>query len=537
MSEESQYLYKGSCDECGSSDANAHYSNGNTHCFSCGTTKFSQEKKELHMKDFNPSFIEYPNSIRGITKDTLSKFTYGIVNDKHVTYYYDKDGNIVAEKYRGKDKVFSWSGDAKAVTLFGQNIWKPNKKISITITEGEIDAMSISQVQNNNYPVVSVPNGANAAKKDVKKNLEWLLGFKEVIICFDNDKVGQEAAQEVAKLFPPKFVRIATLPLKDASDMLKNNRSFELTTALRDAKYYTPDGILSGLDVLTRLENEKDIISYPFPDFMSGTNDKLKGARLSELLVVTAGTGSGKTTLLKQLQYHFYKTTNFNQALIHLEEPLEKTAKDLVGISMEVRLHTSQIDKEAYMEKAKEIFTSVDDDGNSRFCLYDSFGSMASEDLYNKIRFMVKGLDCKFIWLDHLSILVSGLGQEGDERRAIDAIMHELKSLTIELNCFIGLVVHLNNSTQTPFENGGTITINNLRGSGGIKQLSDGIIAISRDQQAETEIERNTSKVSILKNRFTGETGLADMIYYNGFTGKFEKYSEHTEALGDSLGF
>ena len=199
---------------------------------------------------------------------------------------------------------------------------------------------------------------------------------------------------------------------------------------------------------------------------------------------------------------------------------------------METRVHLSDsVDKAAYIEKAKEIFNEVDTDGQSRLNLYDSFGSMDSEDLYNKIRFMVKGLDCKVIWLDHLSILVSSLGQIGDERRAIDSIMHELKSLTVELDCFIGLVVHLNNNTQTPFEEGGSITINNLRGSGGIKQLSDSVMALSRNQQAETEAERNTVKVSILKNRYSGETGVSDLVFYNGFTGKFETPDEKFDAV------
>ena len=538
MNEEATYTHKGSCSACGSSDANAHYTNGNTHCFSCGVTVRGETEEEgkVMEKEFNPSFLEYPKSIRGINEITLRKYSYGANNGTHLTYYYDTTGVIVAEKRRNRDKEFSWSGNAKDSCLFGQTLWKPNKKISITITEGEIDAMSISQLQHNKYPVVSVPNGAAAAKRDIKKQLEWLLQFKEVVLCFDNDKVGSEAAQEVAALFPPKFVRIVNLPLKDANDMLTKGRSVELSNALRDAKTYTPDGILNGADILDRLENEKEVISFPFPDFLSGTNDKLKGIRLSELTVFTAGTGSGKTTMLKQLQHHYYKSTELNQALIHLEEPLEKTAKDLVGISMDVRLHLgNDVDKEVYLEKAREIFNDADAEGHSRFCLYDSFGSMDSEDLYNKIRFMVKGLDCKIIWLDHLSILVSGLGQAGDERRAIDSIMHELKSLSIELNCFIGLVVHLNNNTQTPFENGGDITINNLRGSGGIKQLSDSIIALSRNQQAETEQERNTTKVSVLKNRYTGETGISDQIFYNGFTGKFEtpESFESLDKVGD----
>ncbi len=542
--EEGTYLYKTNCEECGSSDANAVYSSDTTHCFSCGFTRRLNEGEVMEpiptQKEFKPTYLEYPPVIREIRQDTLKKFSYGFNKnlDKHVAYMYNTKGEIVAEKYRGRDKVFSWSGNSKQACLFGQTLWKPNKKISITVTEGELDAMSISQMQNNKYPVVSITSGADKAYKEVKKQLEWLLGFKEVVLCFDNDKAGQAATDKVASLFPPKFVRIASLPLKDANDMIKNNRSFELANALRDAKYYTPDGILQGQEVIDQLRNEEEVISYLFPDFLANTNKMLGGIRTSELMVFTAGTGSGKTTMLKQLQYHYFKNSNLNQALIHLEEPLKRTAKDLVGISMDVRLHLNDtVKSEEYLSKAEEIFLATDSEGNARINLYDSFGSMDSEDLYNKIRFMVKGLDCKVIWLDHLSILVSGLGQAGDERRAIDSIMHELKSLTVELDCFIGLVVHLNNNTQTPFEEGGSITINNLRGSGGIKQLSDSVIAISRNQQAETECERNTVKVSVLKNRYSGETGVSDEVYYNGFTGKFEEHLEEEGSLDIVGGF
>jgi len=534
--DQSTLLHKTNCEKCGSSDANAVYSSGATHCFSCGHHEFADSEQETTMikepsyKEYNPSIINYPDKIRGINEVTLKKFTYGRCGEKHCTYYYDTRGHIVAEKRRTRNKEFSWNGSAKEATLFGQNLWKPNKKISITITEGEIDAMSISQLQQNKYPVVSIPNGANGAKRDIKKQMEWLLQFKEVVLCFDNDDAGRKASEEVAQLFPPKFVRIAVLPLKDANAMLKEGKGFEVTTALRDAKTYTPDGIISGLDIIERLTNEKEVECYPFPSFMPQTQHKTKGIRLGELVTITAGTGSGKTTLLKQLQHHYLNETQLNQALIHLEEPLEQTAKDLVGISMNTRLQLNDnVDKDAYIAKAKEIFSKVDDEGQARLCLYDTFGSMDSEDLFNKIRFMVKGLDCKVIWLDHLSILVSGLGNSGDERRMIDFLMHELKSLAIELKCFIGLVVHLNNNTQTPFENGGEITLNNLRGSGGIKQLSDGVIAISRNQQAETEQERNKVKISILKCRYTGMTGVSDYIQYNAETGRFEeaKGEEH----------
>jgi twinkle protein len=180
--------------------------------------------------------------------------------------------------------------------------------------------------------------------------------------------------------------------------------------------------------------------------------------------------------------------------------------------------------KEIIDAKAKEIFLAKDAEDFNRFNLYDAFGSVAEDELYNKIRFMVNGLGCKIIWLDHLSILVSSLGQDGDERRAIDSIMHNLKSLTQELRCYIGLIVHLNNATQgKTFEEGAIPNLNNLRGSGGIKQLSNTVYAFSRNQQAETELERNTSLITVLKCRYTGETGKADYVYFNRDTGCLEK--------------
>ena len=184
--DQSTLLHKTNCEKCGSSDANAVYSSGATHCFSCGHHEFADSEQETTMikepsyKEYNPSIINYPDKIRGINEVTLKKFTYGRCGEKHCTYYYDTRGHIVAEKRRTRNKEFSWNGSAKEATLFGQNLWKPNKKISITITEGEIDAMSISQLQQNKYPVVSIPNGANGAKRDIKKQMEWLLQFKEV---------------------------------------------------------------------------------------------------------------------------------------------------------------------------------------------------------------------------------------------------------------------------------------------------------------------------------------------------------------------
>ena len=80
-----------------------------------------------------------------------------------------------------------------------------NKKI--TICEGEIDAMSVSEmVAPKRYPIVSVRTGAAGAVTDCKKQYEYINSFEQILLCFDNDEPGREASRRVAELFPPKKV-------------------------------------------------------------------------------------------------------------------------------------------------------------------------------------------------------------------------------------------------------------------------------------------------------------------------------------------
>ncbi len=111
----------------------------------------------------------------------------------------------------------------------------------VVVTEGEIDALSVSQIQGNKWPVVSVPNGAQGAAKAVARNLDYLMGFEKVIFLFDNDDPGHKAAQECAALLPPGKAYIGSLPLKDANEMLVAGRGPEVVDAIWGAKAFRPD--------------------------------------------------------------------------------------------------------------------------------------------------------------------------------------------------------------------------------------------------------------------------------------------------------
>jgi twinkle protein len=184
-----------------------------------------------------------------------------------------------------------------------------------------------------------------------------------------------------------------------------------------------------------------------------------------------------------------------------------------------VRLH---LDKDlATPEERRAAYNATV--GSGRFYLYDHWGSTDSDNLMNKIRYMVRGLGCTTIVLDHISIVVSGISasEEGDERRLIDNTMTRLRSLVQELNfrCFV--VAHLKSIEGKPHEEGARVTLGHFRGSKSLTQLSDTVVGLERNQQ-DPKKSRQT-RVRLLKNRHTGETGLACYIEYDTETGRLNE--------------
>jgi twinkle protein len=143
---------------------------------------------------------------------------------------------------------------------------------------------------------------------------------------------------------------------------------------------------------------------------------------------------------------------------------------------------------------------------------------------------MVKALDCKYILIDHLSILVSGIEGE-DERRNIDQLMTKLRSLVEETRCAMLLVSHLRRASgDKGQEQGKEISLSMLRGSHSIAQISDAVIALERDQQAEDPTLANTTTVRVLKNRYAGETGVATYLLYNKDSGRLTEIENPLES-------
>ena len=520
MTEESTLVTKGPCDNCGSSDANALYSDGHTHCFSCSKTK----KNGVVVPDINvnPGLLPYgiarPIPKRKLTAETCRKWgiTYTKMGKQTVAVFNYKDlkGTTIAQKVRGRGKDFKFLGDTKNAGLFGQHLWRDKGK-RVVITEGEIDAASISQIQGHKWPVVSVSSGAAGARKSIQKSLDWLSGFEEVVLCFDNDDAGQTAVQDCASLFRPGQCKVATLPCKDANDMLQAGREKELLDALWSAKVYRPDGIILGTDLWATLSTTEDKLSLSYP--WQGLQEKTSGMRLGEVVTLTAGSGIGKSSIVRAIAHHLVVAHNEPVGMMMFEETVKRTALGLISTHMKKNLHLLN---NPHMEAGfKEAFDETV--GSGKVFLYDHFGSTSFDNVIDRIRYMAKALEARWIFLDHLSILVSGM-EDGDERRLIDNAMTALKTVAMECNIGLFLVSHLKRpSVGKGHENGARTELGQLRGSHAIGQLSDIVVGLERDQQDEKM--KNVTTLRVLKNRYTGETGLSGWLRYSAETGTLEE--------------
>jgi twinkle protein len=518
--------------ECGSSDARQIYEDDTSFCFSCQTF-FKAEEDTGERMTTSPSLIlksaktsieeiaTYPVrgfKERGITKNITEffgvKVSYNDAGEIDTHYYPYIDGDNVSYKIRKLPKVFSSVGTFRG--LFGKDVFQGGGK-RLIITEGELDALTVAQCSYDKYkkiyPVISIPSASGT--QQLLENREWIRSFSEVVLCLDNDKAGEEATNKAIKIIGIDKVKIAKLPFKDPSEVFLKKGSEELLRCVWDATPYTPAGIIGKDELWTALQEYNSKESVPYPDCLKGVNAKLKGHRTGEIVLFISGTGSGKSTILREDMLHLLETTNDKIGVVSLEEAPAETARKLAGMY----LNRNPSDEEIPLEDLKVGFDKVF--GNDRIILLDHQGSINDGSIVDQLEYMALS-GCKYIFVDHITILVSE-GAEGlSGNEAIDKVMNDLLRLVKSHDVWIGLVSHLRKapSSGKSFEEGKLPSIDDIRGSGSIKQISFDIIAFARDLTATAESERNAIKMTVLKARHTGLTGPVAGCAYTHKTGR-----------------
>jgi twinkle protein len=456
---------------------------------------------------------------RGIAKESAKRFKIGVNHDVDVdvshVYPYFKDGKHVANKCRKRSaKEFFWEGDTKDVELFGQQEFPTGSAKTVTVVEGECDAAAAYELMGSRWPVVSVTSSGSAVR-DCRNNYEYLDGFENIVLCFDADEAkvdgkgekhypGQEAAKKVAALFKPGKVRVVTLRRhKDPNDYLKAGLFKEFTKEWWDGPTYTPDGLKIGRDMWDEIVNQSTPYSVDYP--FERVNRMTYGIRLSEAVVVTADTGVGKTSFFKEIEYSLLqnpelKEKGYGVGFLHLEETNTDTALGLMSVHASKPFHLP--DTPRTTEELKDAFDSTVN--TDRVVVWDHFGSNSVDAVLDKIRHM-SALGCKYIFLDHLSIVVSD--QSGDERKQLDEISTKLKTMAMEQELAIICVVHTNRQGQ-------------IRGTAGVEQLANIVMKLERDKTAIDPWRRNVTKITVHKNRFCGRAGPCEWLWFNEMTNR-----------------
>lgn len=527
------------CNSCGSTDNVKRYEDGYAKCFGadCGWWEAGESADGVREGlaggddrdcagvptggDLLP-LIEVTYSAlpkRGLSEETCRRFKYGVgVKANGTPVQVAHYGNGI-QKYRTADKKFGWINRPKdGPKLFGQHLWRPGRKL--IVTEGEIDALSYAEATGCQWAVVSVPDGAGDAPRAIARNLEWVSAFEEVIFLFDMDEPGQAAAVKCCEILPPGKAFIGKLARKDANEVLLELGAGELMKAPWKAEPWRPDGIVEGVSLIEKiLVDPAEGVPYPW-HFLTVIT---RGQRTGEMVTWIAGTGAGKSAVMREVAMNLRGQTGQRVGFIALEESNTRSALGLLSVAAQKPLHLGHcgMPKAELETLAKQVLPG--------FAFYDHFGSVEADVLIPKIRYMAHALGIRWFILDHLSIMVSGMAAEGDERKRLDQLTTQLRSLCSELDVGLHIVSHLRKASGKPHEEGGQVSLQDIRGSGAPAQLSDFVIALERDQQAEDNDERNTTKLRVLKNRLTGETGLVGSLRFNHETSRLIPAEEHDD--------
>lgn len=565
-----------SCDECGSKDNFALYRDESGyesgHCFGCQYTIPSKEHIEANPS--NKGKPKPPSKVRSAvkpahnTKDTMEKQEKlkeivsaeqtaelksrttskgggyrGIRDDVYqafgVRIEYDDDAEVQAVYYpcteggeltgwkpRVHPKQFGGSigRTGASCDMFGQFKYKQPAKICL-IVGGEHDQLAAYQMLKDYNvskgwdfePVVVSPTvGETGSTKQLAKNYAFFDQFDKIILGYDNDAAGIEAAEKAVSALPKGKVFIAKWGNKDPNEMLQKGRERQFISDYYSARTFVPVGVLPSSELHDRIMQQSSVLKVPFPPFMGKLNDLFVGGLpLGHIINIAADTGVGKTTLVNELIYYWIFNSPHTIGIVSMELDAGQYGEVLLSrhLSQKLSLIANIDDKLALLRsdrvKAKSDELTMTPDGNSRFYLLDNRdGSI--EEIQDTIEELVVACGAKVIVLDPLQDVLDGLSND-EQAVFMKWAKGFIKSHGV-------LFVFINHMRKTPAGQNGADSEQNIMGSSTIIKSASGNILLKRDKMAESEIVRNSTEIFVPKNRVCGLTGPAGAVYYDNTT-------------------
>lgn len=566
------FIRHDSCPKCPSTDGFAVYANeGGGHCFVCGFTQPSKDflEKNGYGYEYNEELdsmgIEFNSEVHDKIKAETgldSKGYRGVRTDisKYfgVRYQYSEaDGSVVKTLYpctknyeisgykvRNHPKDFrgSFGETGKECDLFMQFRFKTHAGICV-ITAGEVDCLSAymllkTQHKDKKYDeiaVVSPTIGETGASKQIQKHYAFLNQFKKIIVMFDQDEAGRKAAEEVCKVLPKGKAYIATLRRKDVNEYVWDKErgvavdyTAEFVSDFWAAKPYTPAGVHASTTLYEQALERLDLEMISLPPFMRTAATMLgSGLVLKEITLCLARTSIGKTTLVSGLCRHWaLNEPNHVLGVLSLEADAGKFSQNMLSYHLQVPLHRMDaterrefLNQPQIKEKVKSLYERPD--GTPTMYVCDDRGA-SWEQVKEKILEMIISMGVTILVVDPYSDLLSSMSVSEQEEVAtwFKKIMKEYGVTPI-------IISHVRKSANGV--DSGPLTEDDAQGSSFLVKAAGQTIALERDKQAEDPMERNRTRITILKNRDFSETGPAGSMYYDVATANLYDYDEWLE--------
>jgi twinkle protein len=491
-------------------------------------------------------FLDIPT--RKLRASTLEKFGIRVavsekdgVTPQAMYLPLTKDGKVTGYKVKtlnahGGNKTYS-IGDAKGVDLFNWETARKSGAYKLIITEGEADAAAVDRIfEMHGKPeympaIVSLQYGAGRARESIQKHLKEIKAlFKEVVLCFDNDKPGQEAVAKVMLSLPT--AKSVTLPEKDANDCLIKGKAKAAYTALSFNAAKPANTRIVMADELHELSKEPakyGELTWPWEEI----NRDLRGIRLGETIYLGAATKMGKTTIKNAVGAHMIKEGH-KVFMACPEEPNQMTYKLLANQLTGKVFHdpTVEFDEDAYEEAGRMM--------KNRLFVINLYQFLGWESLKADITEAV-ALGAKAVFIDPVTSLTNGINS-ADANTLLGAFSQELAAMAADMQFTAFIFCHLKASEgqigedkrqqyygkhqyidlgNCAHEMGGSVYSAQFAGSRAMQRSCHLMLALlgNKDPDLPEEI-RNTRQIRVLEDRMWGSSGKYD-LFYNKNSGQF----------------
>jgi replicative DNA helicase len=497
------------------------------------------------------------------------------------TYFPSRNpkGDIIGYKKRdwtlAKEEPFHFTtvGSVKVSNLmFGQ--WEAmqltGKRVSLIQVEGEgdvvaarrgmLDSLKGTKWEGSIEPhVVGLTCGAGNAQECIVHNEEFVRLYERYVLGLDNDcatpqeesrgiKRGKEATEDIASyLLMENICIVDYTQYKDPREMLDDGKGVELGKLLSFGyTRYSPEKILNLEDVSVerlRKKKKKGLPLRHFPKFTKMTGGPITG----ELWTLTGPSGAGKSTIGRDFEFDILNYLRFGLSegsyeegsvficeegkprldtyvegekigIIRLEEDEEESINSLYAMDL-------GYDAKDFCGDPSEFITEKEHEAvhrkwieEDRVKVFDHFGSLPINQLINKLKQLVFIYGCRWIVLDHLSMLVSGL-RTTNEVKELDIIMTELAAFCKQHDVFILAVAHMKRKNfEPPKDRNGEVQSffvpvrkEDLRGSASLEQLSWTVVTVEPEELPNQS--RGRVRLGVPKNRRGKKLGQADTVW------------------------